>query len=65
MLEFCSCPICRKKGEISIKSKFSDRERNKVVFYAKCNECGYESFYYNTSNEVIEYLYDRMKYMGV
>lgn len=61
MFELFTCPICHKQGEISIKSKFSNKEPSKIVFYAKCNECGYESMYYDTSNEVIQYLYERMK----
>lgn len=55
-LNECKCPICHKKGEISVKSTFIDRETKKIGFYAKCNECGYESISFDTSNEVIEYL---------
>lgn len=61
MTEQWQCPICHKKGEMSIKSKFSEKEHSKIVFYAKCNECGYESFDYDTSNDVIQFLYERTK----
>lgn len=61
MTELFKCPICNKKGEISIKSKFFDKDRKKIIFYARCGDCGYESNYYNTSNEVIEFLYNKHK----
>lgn len=61
MLKSCVCPICHKQGEISIKSKFFDKERSKIVFYARCNECGYESVYYDKSNKVIDFLYNNSK----
>lgn len=58
MTDEWKCPICHKKGEISIKSRFIDIDRSKIGFYAKCNQCGYESRYFDTSNEVIDFLFD-------
>lgn len=58
MTDNWQCPICHKKGEISIKSIFIDKERSMIGFYAKCNQCGYESRYFDTSNEVIDFLFD-------
>lgn len=59
MLRLFTCPICHKYGEMSIKSKFADKEKLNIVFYARCSECGYETMSYDTSNEVIQYLYER------
>lgn len=53
-LEECKCPICHKRGEISIKSKFLYAEKKRIAFYAKCYECGYESHDFDSMNEVIK-----------
>lgn len=61
MKELFVCPNCNEKDSISIKSKFLDKERKKIVFYAKCVDCAYESPYYNTSNQAIDFLYNWLK----
>lgn len=65
ILELCVCPVCHTKGELGIKPKFADREQKRAVFYARCNQCGYETFDYDTTKEVIKYLYDRMRGVDV
>lgn len=60
-LEEIKCPICHKKGNISIKSFLVTYEERRIEFYAKCNQCGYESFYFDRSQKVIDYLLESDK----
>ena len=57
MSELFVCPNCNKNGKIGIRARFSNNQSGKVLFYAKCSECGYESTEYDKSSEVIDLLY--------